>query len=223
MGDTPTTGNPSGPGAQIPTKLELTPGRLLFVFIAAALLGILEVGALDYAYEQLGIPHRYFFTLLFACWFGSMVNLPLFSMAPPDDAEDPKPTVVAINVGGALVPALVSLWVIGQQANPTPVVLSMVVVAVVTYIIATPVKGVGIAMPMLIPPLAAAGAALILAPDAPAAAAYAGGTLGALLGADLLNLPRIRALGAPVVSIGGAGTFDGVFLTGLLAVLLAMA
>ena len=39
--------------------------------------------------------------------------------------------------------------------------------------------------------------------------------------ADLLNLRRIRSLGAPVVVVGGAGTFDGVFLSGLLAVLLA--
>ncbi len=47
------------------------------------------------------------------------------------------------------------------------------------------------------------------------------GTFGTLVGADLLNMPRVRRLQAPVVSIGGAGTFDGVFLTGLVAVLLA--
>jgi uncharacterized membrane protein len=76
---------------------------------------------------------------------------------------------------------------------------------------------------MLVPPLAAAAAALFLAPTAPAAAAYVSGTLGALLGADVLNLSKIGALGAPVVSIGGAGTADGVFLTGILAVLLALA
>jgi hypothetical protein len=46
-------------------------------------------------------------------------------------------------------------------------------------------------------------------------------SLGALVGADLLNLNRVQGLSDPVVSIGGAGTFDGVFLTGILAVLLA--
>ena len=50
--------------------------------------------------------------------------------------------------------------------------------------------------------------------------AYVGGTLGTLLGADVLNMGKIRNLGAPVASIGGAGTFDGVFLSGLIAVLL---
>lgn len=42
-----------------------------------------------------------------------------------------------------------------------------------------------------------------------------------LIGADLLNLGAVRGLGAPVASIGGAGTFDGIFVTGILAVLLA--
>jgi uncharacterized membrane protein len=46
------------------------------------------------------------------------------------------------------------------------------------------------------------------------------GTLGALIGADLTNLRGIGKLGAPMASIGGAGTFDGVFLTGIIAVLL---
>jgi uncharacterized membrane protein len=54
-----------------------------------------------------------------------------------------------------------------------------------------------------------------------AALAYVAGTLGTLLGADLLNLYRVRQLEAPVVSIGGAGTFDGIFVTGIVAVLLA--
>ena len=53
-----------------------------------------------------------------------------------------------------------------------------------------------------------------------AAIAYAAGTLGTLIGADLTNLRRIRGLGAPIASIGGAGTWDGIFLTGIVAVLL---
>jgi hypothetical protein len=31
----------------------------------------------------------------------------------------------------------------------------------------------------------------------------------------------VQGLGAPIASIGGAGTFDGIFLTGILAVLIA--
>jgi len=69
--------------------------------------------------------------------------------------------------------------------------------------------------------LAAAAAGWFLLRDAAPQAAYVAGTLGSLIGADLLNLRRIGNLRAPVVSIGGAGTFDGIFLTGLIAVLLA--
>ena len=95
-----------------------------------------------------------------------------------------------------------------------------------TNMVARPVKGLGIVTPALLPPLTAALAALILTyffnspHDIIFIIAYVGGTLGTLLGADLLNLNKIRDLGAPVASIGGAGTFDGVFLSGLIAVLL---
>jgi len=60
--------------------------------------------------------------------------------------------------------------------------------------------------------------ALLVARTNVAAVAY---ILGTLIGADLLNLGKVQGLGAPVASIGGAGTFDGVFLTGIIAVLLA--
>jgi uncharacterized membrane protein len=76
-------------------------------------------------------------------------------------------------------------------------------------------------MPTFVAPVTAAVAATFLAPAAAPAVAYVGGTLGTLLGADVLNLGRIRGIGAPIASIGGAGTFDGIFLTGVLAVLLA--
>jgi len=60
----------------------------------------------------------------------------------------------------------------------------------------------------VLPGIFAALVAAVLHPVAVAGLAYAGGTLGTLLGADLVNLPKARRLGAPVVSIGGAGTFD---------------
>jgi uncharacterized membrane protein len=56
--------------------------------------------------------------------------------------------------------------------------------------------------------------------DYTAPLAYIAGTLGILIGADLLRLPTVRSMATPVASIGGAGTFDGIFLTGIFAVLL---
>ena len=84
---------------------------------------------------------------------------------------------------------------------------------------ARPVKGFGIAVPALLPPIMAAGLALLIAPQSAPMFAYISGTLGSLIGADLLNLKKIPGL--PIASIGGAGTFDGIFLTGIISVLLA--
>jgi len=83
------------------------------------------------------------------------------------------------------------------------------------------VQGVGIAVPIFVPPVVTALVAVLIARQHAAVLAYAGGSLGTLIGADLLNLGVVRGLGAPVASIGGAGTFDGIFLTGIVAVLLA--
>ena len=81
--------------------------------------------------------------------------------------------------------------------------------------------GIGIAVPVFAPVVATAILAFILSREYAAPLAYIGGSMGTLIGADLLNLDKINGLGAPVASIGGAGTFDGIFLTGILAVLLA--
>ena len=102
-----------------------------------------------------------------------------------------------------------------------PGLIAIAVVAFFVHRMATPVPGVGIAVPTFAPPLLAAFAALILSRRYAGPLAYIGGCIGVLVGADLLNLGALRSLGAPVASIGGAGTFDGVFLTGVIAVLLA--
>lgn len=84
-----------------------------------------------------------------------------------------------------------------------------------------PIPGVGIAMPVFVAPVIAALTALLLNPENSAVTAYIAGTMGVLLGADILRFNDVRRLGAPLASIGGAGTFDGIFLTGVIAVLLA--
>jgi uncharacterized membrane protein len=130
-------------------------------------------------------------------------------------------TIVAINLGGALLPMILSLYLFLRSGLRGRMVLGIAIVAAIVYSLARIVPGVGIAVPMFIPPLAAAAVGLMLAFRRAPPVAYVAGSMGTLIGADLLNLPRIAELGAPVVSIGGAGTFDGVFLTGIIAGLLA--
>lgn len=130
--------------------------------------------------------------------------------------------MVVVNVGGAVVPVAFSLYLMAHNPlNPLQVAIAVAAVAIIARKISQPIQGIGIGMPMLIAPIAAALIATILDPQQRAQLAYIGGTLGVLIGADLSRLKDIRKLGAPIASIGGAGTFDGVFVTGLLAVLMA--
>jgi len=94
-------------------------------------------------------------------------------------------------------------------------------VAAICYWLSYPVPGVGIAVPLFIPAIAATVAALVLSRQNAAPVAYIAGSLGTLIGADLMNFGKLGELKAPIASIGGAGTFDGIFLTGIAAVLIA--
>jgi uncharacterized membrane protein len=212
---------------------------LLFLLLLGLLVLVVEVRVLAYAYRKIGINPRYVFAVLLLTLLGSHINLPLYSIPvasvrPPQVIQffgrayivppgvEPGATVVAINVGGALIPVLVSLYLLVRMRGLRLRMLAGVaVVALIVHSLSRLVPGVGIAVPMFIPPLAAAAVALILAFRRAPPVAYVAGSMGALIGADVWNLGRIVELGAPIVSIGGAGTFDGVFLTGILAGLLA--
>ena len=130
-------------------------------------------------------------------------------------------TIVAVNVGGAVIPGLLSLYLLLRYRLWLLGVAAVAIVSAVCHALAEPVPGLGIALPVFVPPLSAAAVALVLSRPYAPMLAYISGSLGCLIGADLLNLGRIEGLGAPVASIGGAGTFDGIFLTGAFAVLLA--
>ena len=128
---------------------------------------------------------------------------------------------MAINVGGAVIPTLMSIYLVIRYELWLRATIAIAVIAFIVHASATPVPGIGIAVPVFVPVIATAILALLLSREYAAPLAYIGGSMGTLIGADLLNLDKISGLGAPVASIGGAGTFDGIFLTGILAVLLA--
>jgi uncharacterized membrane protein len=114
------------------------------------------------------------------------------------------------------------LYFLSQQPlNPIHILITLTMISAISYKLSRPVAGVGIGMPILIAPLTAAGLALILDPSHAAHLAYISGVLGVLIGADILHLKNINKLGAPIASIGGAGSFDGIFMTGIIAALLA--
>ncbi len=224
------------------SSLHFFPLALPFLILLFLLLSLLvffiEIGILGYAYEKIGINRRYVYSLLFLTLLGSYVNIPVAELPAarvmsdkeifffgmeyviPMVEEWPR-TVIAVNVGGAVIPLLISLYLLAKHKDFARALIGVAIVTAVVHWLAQPVEGVGIAVPTLVPPLVAAGVALLLNRKGAPQLAYIAGSLGTLIGADLMNLGAIQGLGAPVASIGGAGTFDGIFLTGIIAVLLA--
>src|SRR5581483_10711522 len=91
----------------------------------------------------------------------------------------------------------------------------------VCYALARPVPRIGIAIPGLIPPLVAVTTAMLLTQDLRPPVAFVAGVLGPLIGADLMHLREIPQMATGMASIGGAGTFDGIVLSGIVAAYLA--
>ncbi|BAS28765.1 hypothetical protein LIP_2936 [Limnochorda pilosa] len=209
------------------------PFWFLLLLLAPLWLMLIYFNLIATSFAALGLSPEAAFWLLVAVVLGSAVNIPiwrervvqpgrarrlgflLFYSEPPVVSE----RVLAVNLGGAVIPVLLALYLL-QRAPLGPSLAGAAVMTVLAKALARPIYGRGIAMPLLLPPLAAAVLGIMLGGQNAAPVAYVSGVLGTLVGADLLNLGRIRTLGAQVVSIGGAGVRDGIFLVGMVAALI---
>ncbi len=212
---------------------------LVFFIFAIILLPFLLLGMIGEAFLRLGLPPGLVFSLLILTLLGSLINIPIYRFASQEIYRDqtvsyfgmrarvPRlpqthQTVLAINVGGALIPLGLCIYLLTHIPFGLYLPVLVGLVTLVVNRLARPVKGLGIAVPGFIPPLVAALGAYLLCPwYLRAPCAYIASTLGILIGADLLKLREIPKLGAPVASIGGAGTFDAIFFGGIIAVLLS--
>lgn len=219
--------------------LPITPGLFAILVLAFVVLVVLiQLRILRYAYMKLGLGPGMAMVLLLGSLIGSYFNVPVtvlpgqnirsgevidfFGMQYVVPLVEHWPgTVLAVNVGGAVIPTIMSTYLVLRYQLWLRASIAVIVIALIIHAMATPVRGVGIAVPVFAPVVVTAILAFLLSRDYAAPLAYIGGSMGTLIGADLMNLDRINGLGAPVASIGGAGTFDGIFLTGILAVLLA--
>jgi uncharacterized membrane protein len=218
--------------------MPASPLRLLLLIAAFGILILLiQVNLLVVAFDKLGLSPDSGLLLLLCALLGSGINLPLVRVTAEEPPEPGPPlpaflqplqvpfdgtTLITVNVGGCIIPVCFSAYLL--RHNPLPMIESLPAIALISllsYLFSRPVPRMGIAMPVLVAPFAAAVTAYLINPGHAAPLAYICGTLGVLIGADLLRLGDIRKLGAPHASIGGAGTFDGIFLTGIVAALLA--
>jgi uncharacterized membrane protein len=228
---------PSGRRGHAGARRSILPVVLGFLLLGLTLLFAQAIGL---AFTLAGLSPYAAAAVLVAGVLGSMIDIPVARMTTRHPARtvyrvragdgraflvsvaDRGRTVVAVNLGGAAIPAGVSLYLAVRTGMWLDAAAAVAVVAVVTHLLARPLPHVGITLPPLVPAMTAALTATVLNPAQGAAAlAYIAGTTGTLIGADLTHLGDVRRMAAPAVSIGGAGTFDGVFLCGIFAVLLA--
>ncbi len=213
-------------------------GLILFAILVFWLM-LVWIGVISGVFQAIGLPPDLAFLALLVSLLGSYVNIPLTRVesGEPHGAEivtsfgvryrvpvhyADRSTVIAVNLGGAIVPVAISAYVLTLwPAMLWHAVIGVAIVSLVVHRFARPVPGMGIATPIFVPPIVAALCGWLLGGHHADVVAYVSGVIGTLIGADLLNLNKIKGLGAPVASIGGAGTFDGIFLTGIVAVLLA--
>ncbi|HVL47354.1 MAG TPA: DUF1614 domain-containing protein [Candidatus Thermoplasmatota archaeon] len=160
---------------------------------------------------------------------GWVVNVPVL---PLGDAY------LAVNLGGALVPVILVLgWLRTGRLGALSALLGIAIVSFVAHAIARfdPQVGIVASFPsFFLPSIAALLFAVAMSPARLVRSvplAYASGSIGALVGADLLNLPRLlEAYGGAgdgaresvLVSLGGAGVFDMVSIAGTLAMAAAL-
>ncbi len=194
-------------------------------------------------FVQLGIEPWLVIIIILGSLLGSMVNIPVTTIESqsqkcPDEEfiklwgityrvaspDCPGETLIAVNLGGAVIPVLVSAYLLIIHPQTIPVaLLGILIVSIFVKAIARVEPNVGIVTPGLLPPLVAGIASTVLmllfpCMFSPHVLAYVSGTLGTLIGADILNLNKIAELQTGNAAIGGAGTWDGIFLAGLLAV-----
>jgi uncharacterized membrane protein len=221
-----------------PGYWPVSPSIVATFLVVLTLLGfMLAVNLVSYAYGRLGLSHSWVLAVLFASVIGSWFNIPVATLRGDVVCQ---PTfvrvfgmlyvvprwvrvgtkVIAVNVGGSLIPVALTAYLVWHNRIGWQALAATALVAVPVHAAARVIPGVGVVVPTLIPPVCAAIVAGLMNVPAVAALAYASGTLGTLIGADLLNLHRVKDFQGPVVSIGGAGTFDGIFVTGIVAVVL---
>jgi uncharacterized membrane protein len=189
------------------------------------------------AFAKLGLNPFLGYAFFILCLLGGSINIPVYreelvSSEPVDDLwaifhtyfgirlPVTRERIIAVNFGGAILPGLLCLY-LAPGVPVTRTVLATTITTIATYLLSRPVKGIGIVMPAFVPPVIAALTALIISREQAPQLAYISGVMGTLLGADLLRISQIRKLGAPFLSIGGAGVFDGIYLVGIVSVLLA--
>jgi uncharacterized membrane protein len=183
--------------------------------------------------------------LVVAIMFGSLINIPVKRITRtetvivhplaifglwgvlPQLRQLRRQTIIAVNVGGCVIPLAIAIYEIVElerRAGASALWALAVAVGInvaVCFAVAKPVPEIGITMPAFVPAIVAASSASLLLPDLAPPIAFVAGAMGPIVGADLLHLRQFTSMNTGIASIGGAGTFDGIVFSCIVAAYLA--
>ena len=221
---------------------------IIFLFaLVIILIPLLILGIIGAAFTRLGFSWIAALAVVLLMLFGSFVTIPVhrirrdiirvprdessvFDVCVPCAPGQVWETTISLNLGGAVIPLCVSLYMVYQAILITgtslffTVCAGITIVAIITFVSTRLVPCAGIQVPLLIPGLTALLAGLLLAGGiglTAAVTAFVSGVTGVLLGGNVANLYRIKDLEVPEISIGGAGTFGSIFICCMLPALIA--
>lgn len=218
----------------------------LFIFLLLLiLLPFFLADAMLTALSKLGLTSYQSLMAAIGIFAGGMINIPIrkfdidteweqyqtlfgFKKFDFSVANNRKQMTLAINVGGGLIPSFLAFYQLYRfgflyqdYVVFTAMLAAVAINVAVCYKLARPIKNVGITLNAFIPAIVAALTAIFLAPEHAPVIAFVAGVSGPLIGADLMHLGDIKRISTGMASIGGAGTFDGIVLSGIVATLLA--
>ncbi len=215
------------------------PISILMLFLLILLLPffffLVHIEIIRIALSKIGLSPQMALLIFFLSLAGSFVNIPVYSreatVIPPQEIfpsfgfnpfsvpADPTKQIIAINLGGCIIPLLLCIYLL-PKAPVLPTAFATVITVLLCFKLARVVPGTGVVIPALLPPLIAVALAFLFSPGNKIPVAYISGVLGVLIGADIFNLPVLGRYPG-VMSIGGAGVYDGIFLVGIISALLA--
>jgi len=130
-------------------------------------------------------------------------------------------TAITLNLGGFLIPLATALYFGITHPNLASVEICIITIAVI-YIITTFREGIGLVLPGYsgVVPFALS---ILLAPSDIAAATFTAGVCGILIGlCAALSSINTEQQGSPMISLGGAGSFQAIYMTMVLAALVSL-
>lgn len=220
---------------------------VIFILLVILLIPLVFLGIIGAAFTRLGFSWISALAVVLLILFGSTVNIPVYTIRremvrvvhgevsmsdpfTPWPREEVWDTIISINLGGAVIPVLLTGYVlftafpIAGTSLLIPLVTGIAGVTLITFFSTRAQPGFGLQVPLLIPALTALLIGLAFAGGIGLAASVTAmvcGIIGVLLGGNLAQYGKIRDLGIPAVSIGGPGTFGAVLFCCILPALIA--